>query len=144
MDISQISSITPASGTSPSRNIGSDLGKDEFMKILVAQLSNQDPLSPLEDKDFIAQMAQFSMLEELQNLDTGMAFSQASSLVGKFVCAQVATSDGQSRAVFGQVEAALIIDGAPCLQIDGETIPYNENIIVYQPTQTETPSGSTL
>lgn len=46
----------------------SALGKDEFLKILMTQLQNQDPLSPMEDKDFIAQMAQFTTLEQMVNM----------------------------------------------------------------------------
>jgi len=45
-----------------------DLGKDEFIKILMTQLQNQDPLNPMEDKDFIAQMATFSSLEQMMNM----------------------------------------------------------------------------
>ncbi|WP_042348917.1 flagellar hook assembly protein FlgD [Bacillus massiliigorillae] len=50
------------------KNNGSALGKDEFLKILMVQLQNQDPMSPMEDKDFIAQMAQFSTLEQITNM----------------------------------------------------------------------------
>lgn len=46
----------------------SALGKDEFLKILMTQLQNQDPLNPMEDKDFIAQMAQFTSLEQMVNM----------------------------------------------------------------------------
>ena len=55
----------------------SELNKDTFIKLLVTQMQNQDPLSPMEDREFIAQMAQFSSLEQMQNLNTGMTDSQA-------------------------------------------------------------------
>ena len=47
----------------------SDLGADSFFKLLAAQLSNQDPLSPMDDTAFIAQMAQFSSLEQMNSLN---------------------------------------------------------------------------
>lgn len=57
----------------------SSLGKDEFLKILMAQLQNQDPLNPMEDKEFIAQMAQFSTLEQTTNM---------ASMLEKFINSQ--------------------------------------------------------
>jgi len=70
-----------------------DLGRNEFLKLLVAQLENQDPLSPAENGEFVAQLAQFSSLEEAQNLSASFdSFAgsfmstqhlQATSLVGR-------------------------------------------------------------
>ncbi|QQZ07944.1 flagellar hook assembly protein FlgD [Heyndrickxia vini] len=55
------------------RKTGSDiLGKDDFLKILMVQLQNQDPLNPMQDKDFIAQMATFSSLEQMTNMSKSM------------------------------------------------------------------------
>ena len=47
----------------------SGMGKDAFLQLLVNQLRNQDPLNPVNDKEFLAQMAQFSTLEQMQNLN---------------------------------------------------------------------------
>lgn len=50
----------------------STLGKDAFLQILITQLQNQDPTNPMDDREFIAQMAQFSSLEQMQNMTKAM------------------------------------------------------------------------
>jgi flagellar basal-body rod modification protein FlgD len=69
-----------------------ELGKDEFLKILITQLTNQDPTEPMEDREFIAQMAQFSTLEQMTNmtdqferLGALLEGGQAVSILGKSV-----------------------------------------------------------
>ena len=54
-----------------------ELGQDAFLKLLITQLQHQDPLNPLEDKEFIAQLAQFSSLEKLTEMATSLARIEA-------------------------------------------------------------------
>ncbi|WP_353095307.1 flagellar hook capping FlgD N-terminal domain-containing protein [Tissierella praeacuta] len=51
------------------KSSNNDLDKDAFLRLLTTQLANQDPLNPIEDREFIAQLAQFSSLEQMQNLN---------------------------------------------------------------------------
>lgn len=53
-------------------NSSGSLGKDDFLKILMTQLQNQDPMNPMQDKDFVAQMATFSSLEQMTNMGKSM------------------------------------------------------------------------
>ncbi|GHV88355.1 flagellar hook assembly protein FlgD [Spirochaetia bacterium] len=75
-------------GRTPQQN----LGKDDFLKLLITQLSYQDPMAPMEDKEFIAQMAQFSSLEQMSamasdfnRLTNLIAGNEASVALGKSV-----------------------------------------------------------
>lgn len=63
----------------------SNLGKDEFLKILIAQLQHQDPLNPMDDREFIAQMAQFSSLEQMMNMSKTLESFVASQQDGRMV-----------------------------------------------------------
>ena len=85
---------------SASRAVTNELGKDAFLRLLIAQLTNQDPLNPMDDREFIAQMAQFSALEQMTNLNKTLE-SMASidkyswvSYVGKTIFFQHEGDDG--------------------------------------------------
>lgn len=91
--MSETTAITGASAQSAATPAKKGaVGKDDFLKLLVTQLRFQDPMNPMEDKEFIAQMAQFNALEEMQKLNRNFSaqndfaqLSQASSLIGKTV-----------------------------------------------------------
>ena len=99
------------------RTASQELGKDDFLKLLLAQLANQDPTSPMENTQFIAQMAQFSSLEQMTNMSTEFTklanmlnSSEAVNVIGKTVDIDVAGQlvsgvvDGATRGVNPQVE----------------------------------------
>lgn len=74
-----------ASGSATNGAKTNSLGKDDFLKLLVTQLENQDPLNPMDNTQFIAQMAQFSELEQMQNVNKTLLITQAASLIGRDV-----------------------------------------------------------
>lgn len=65
------------------------LDQQAFLKLLSTQLSNQDPLSPQDDQQFLAQLAQFSSVEGINNLQTSQTHLQASQLIGKTIHSSV-------------------------------------------------------
>lgn len=118
--MAEVQSINPAATTqliSKTR----ELGKDDFLKLLITQLKHQDPLKPMEDTEFIAQLAQFSSLEQMSNLNQGFEkmnqwqqVIQGASLIGKYVVAK--TPDE----VVGTVTQVILLEGNVSLVIDGE------------------------
>ncbi|MFP7278614.1 flagellar hook capping FlgD N-terminal domain-containing protein [Exiguobacterium indicum] len=124
------------------------MDKDMFMKILIAQLSNQDPTAPMEDKDFIAQMAQFSSLEQMQAIGKTMdtmvlnqhatALLSYSNLIGKNVSyeAESKTTDasGAEQTTTAEETASVVSVKRDGLDIMAE-LSNGKQISVYELTQ---------
>ena len=118
-DLSMSKTTTETTGTQKKSN-GSDLGKDDFLKLLVTQMQYQDPLNPQADTDFIAQLAQFSSLEQMQNMNTTNTNSQAFSLVGKEVIVENTNAKGETSQVQGTVDYVNVRNGKAYLSIQDE------------------------
>ncbi len=107
----------------------SDIQAD-YMRLLVTQLRNQNPLEPLDNKDMSAQLAQFSQLQQVENLNTSFSKvlesvqrSYASSLIGKEISFKAAAKDGSVEIKTGQVEEVTIgTDGEILLTVDDQQV----------------------
>jgi flagellar basal-body rod modification protein FlgD len=117
------------------------LDKDDFLKLLIAELKYQDPLEPMKDKEFIAQMATFSSLEQMQNLNIGfqklatnitdnliptLLMQQSSYLIGHQVKYLDPEADnGQGQILEGIVSSVVFKNGTPYCVINNKEIALN-------------------
>ena len=116
MDTQTLSQLTGTSYSSTSSTGKSVLGKDDFLKLLVTQLQNQDPMSPLSGSDFAAQLAQFSSVEQLSNINSTLTQSVSANqllsqsisnaLAATFIGKQVRAS-GNTFTLSGTADAKL-------------------------------------
>jgi flagellar basal-body rod modification protein FlgD len=126
MQLASITTASSVSADSASAATEETLGKDAFLRLLITQIRYQDPLSPLDDREFIAQLAQFSSLEQMQEMNAGLgtvqqmsATTQALSLVGRQITAQDPDTSDQ---IVGTVEAVSFRSGAPVLVVSGREV----------------------
>lgn len=137
-----MSSVSATSGASPFATQGSsaspDLGRDEFLKLLITQLQNQDPTSPQDSSAFAAQLAQFSSVEQLSNISAAMTREAqqlaglSSSLAQLQIGQQVMTGELANRI---NLQAASALIGENVQVRDGSlewsgsgTVPINVNL----------------
>ncbi len=121
------SSAANTSPTSPNR-----LGKQDFLKLLMAQMQNQDPMKPMDDTQMIAQMAQFSALEATQALNATIqqnnniqTIAQAGGLIGKYIQANQPDGTTASGAVTGVNFTTTDGVVTPTVLVNGSDVDYS-------------------
>ena len=119
-----------------SRSFNNELDRDAFLLLLMEQIRNQDPLDPMDNSAMVAQLAQFSALEQMNNLNAGvqalstslqqsLSFMAGSSMIGRTV-----TWFNEEGPQKGVVEAVTLNDGNVQLRVDGLVVPLNAVSVV--------------
>ena len=128
----QVPQTTASGANQMSANKSQGLGKQDFLKLLMAQLRNQDPMKPMDDTQMIAQMAQFSALEATQQLNQTMqtnanvqTISQAGSLIGKYIQADQADGTSTIGAVTGVNFTSTDGIVSPTIVVNGKDVDYS-------------------
>ena len=113
---------SPAASTQAASGKNAEMGKDQFLKLFVAQLQHQDPMNPMEDADFMGQMASFSTLEQVTNMASAneamaanLQLSQSVGLIGR----TVTWTDADKVSHTGVVEKVSTRDGATVFTVNG-------------------------
>jgi len=123
--VTDLQNQTAIQSVGSERKAGGDMGKHDFLLLLSAQLRFQDPLNPQSDSDFAAGLAQFSSLEQMQNMNATletMSGYQSYSLVGKFVIAE-AIVEGKKVDIPGVVDSVFMKEGITYAQIGEFIVP---------------------
>ena len=100
----KIVETTSQTSVSNAAKSNSGMDKEAFLQLLVAQMKYQDPLEPTSNTEYISQYAQFSQVEQMQNMSSSMDLQRASALVGKEVYIKTTTSSGDTKLVQGKVD----------------------------------------
>ena len=116
MDVTSIKQTgSTGTGTQDVSGKNAQMGKDQFLKLFVAQLQHQDPMNPMQDQDFMGQMASFSTLEQVSNLASENAKTNAIGLLGR----TVTWLDEDDVSHTGTVEKVATAGGKPVLTVSG-------------------------
>lgn len=114
----KVLSTTSSEETTTSTN--NDLGYDQFLQLLCAEMQYQDPLEPTSNTEYVAQLATFSQMEATLNMQKTLESDNANSLVGQYVIVKTtSTATGETTAVAGFVDYVQYENGSPYLSING-------------------------
>jgi flagellar basal-body rod modification protein FlgD len=118
MRLDAINGANTGAGLTGSTTQSSSIGKDTFLKLLVAQMTHQDPLNPQDQQAFLAQLAQFSTVEGVNNVQESQTRLQATNMLGKKVDA-LYMENNSAQAVSGVVTNVRFERGGVTLNLQG-------------------------
>lgn len=118
--------ISESSQQKTERKTNDSLGKEDFLLLLVTQMQYQDPLEPTSNTEYVAQLAQFSELEQMENLNSTTVNTSAYSLVGKEVKIEQTSSTGQITEVQGTVDYVTIQNNKAYVSVNGDLYSYDD------------------
>jgi flagellar basal-body rod modification protein FlgD len=130
-----------ASSSSSSDNALNGVNSDTFLQLLVAQMQYQDPDSPVDSTQFLAQTADFEEVQELSSLQTSLASlvtSQQAGAATSMLGMQVTGSDDSGNPVSGIVSGIQLTSTGPILSVGNDTVPFSSVTNVSVPTGTTT------
>jgi len=134
------SGLSPVNSTDTTSNPNSALTQADFLQLLVTQMTSQDPLNPVSDTDFAAQLAQFSSLQESTAMAGNMSSLQAQSLIGLTV--NVASATNSTQQTSGVVTGVDISSGTPQIVVNNQPYALSQ-ITSISPTPTTSATSST-
>ncbi len=114
----QIVESASQSSLNKANSANNDMDKDAFLQLLVAQMKYQDPLQPTSNTEYISQYAQFSQVEQMQNMAATSELSRASALVGEYVYIKTTSSSGETDYVQGKVDYVVYENSKAYLSIN--------------------------
>ena len=137
MSTSSIGSIMGAtqSSASTTKSNNASLSMNDFFTLLSAQLKYQDPTSPTDNNQFMSQMAQFSLLEQVENLSKTVALSTATSAVGKSAVYTTTNSSGNTVEKSGKIAAVDLSGDTPEYYINNSWVSQSAITNFYDPDQ---------
>lgn len=134
--------ISAASSTSPKKPLNAvyedeskkNVTLDNFLQLMIAQMSNQDPMNPMDDTQYVTQLAQFATMQQMQELAYYSRSNFIMSLVGKDVTVARPKIGGDIEKFTGPVEKISLVNNEYLLYVDGKSFGLNQIMEVHPPT----------
>jgi len=125
--VSSTDTSSSSSSSTKKTSSGTGLGEQDFLQLLVAEMQYQDPLEPQTNTDYIAQLATFTQVQDIEDMQNVVTSMQASNLVGKYVVLNVTSSTtGETSTVTGSVDYVQYENNKAYLSINGSLYPISD------------------